>query len=120
MQEFKHFIRVVDGIVVLGFTEGFPEIATYQEGDLLLTGYSQRQFQFNIFTDDLRGQYKYKVVNGAMVERTQEELDLEWTARPAPPKTAEQNKIALLESQIAQQSAANTEFMEFVLSTLGV
>lgn len=115
MSEYKHYVRTdSNGIVILGFTTGFPEIATPQPGDLLLDGYDGRHFQLNLYTERL--QFKYKVVNGEMVERTQIELDAEWDANPPAPET-DAKKIARLEAEKVvmqqQMSKMNQNFMEF-------
>lgn len=92
MDGYRHYIRTdANGIVIKGFTSAFLKGANGDEeilpGDLELQGYDTRQFQINLVTDDERRQNKYKVVNGTMVARTQQELDVEWDARPPQPKT---------------------------------
>lgn len=81
MEEYKHYIVVENGIVIDGYADWQTD--KRREGEVQLTGSFQRQFQINLITD--RMQYKYKIVNGQMTERTQAELDLEWAARPTPP-----------------------------------
>lgn len=44
---------------------------------------------------DERGIYRYKLVDGAAVERTQEEMDADFAARPAPEPTTEERVDAL-------------------------
>jgi hypothetical protein len=81
MSEYQHYIRTdANGIVIHGFTDAFEQI---QPGDLLLSGQDGRHFQIQLINE--RGQFIYKLVNGAMVARSQEELETEWAARPTPP-----------------------------------
>lgn len=44
---------------------------------------------------DERGVYRYKLVDGLVVQRTQAELDADFNARPAPPPTTEERVNAL-------------------------
>lgn len=116
MDEYKHYIRIdSNNIVIHGFSDAFEQ---FQQGDIQLSGDFGRHFQIQLRTD--RGQYLYKLVNNAMTQRTQEELDTEWAARPEPEKSPDQKRIELLEAQLSSQNEANTAFIEFVLSTLGV
>lgn len=81
MEEYKHYIRTNEsGVVILGFSSAFPEIATPQQGDLLLSGKDGRHFSTKLTND--RGQYIYRVVNGVMLERPKSELDEELTLYP--------------------------------------
>jgi hypothetical protein len=96
MSDYKHYIRVENGIVIHGFTDAFEQPIA---GDLLLSEQDGRHFQMPLLTD--RMQYKYKIVNGQMVERTQEELDAEWAARPAPPP-AESDRIKAVEDMLLE------------------
>lgn len=93
MDGYKHFIRANEaGIIIHGFSSAFEQP---QAGDLELTGQDGRHFQITLLTG--RGQNKYKIANGAMVERTQQELDDEWASRPpAPP-----DRITELEQTVA-------------------
>lgn len=111
MDGYKHYIRTdSSGIVILGFTSAFPEIATPQSGDLLLDGYDGRHFQIQLTNE--RGQFKYKVVNGEMVERTQMELDTEWSARPPVPKT----EVELLKEENLQLNNQMIDLWENLLN----
>jgi hypothetical protein len=112
MGEYQHYIRTdVNGVVILGFTTGFPEIATPQPGDLLLPEYDVRQFQVELLTPIPRSQFKYKVVDGVMVLRTQQELDAEWTARPPAPKT----EIELMQEETTQMNLQIIDLFEQLL-----
>lgn len=44
---------------------------------------------------DERGVYNYKMAEGKVVERTTEEMDADFDARPAPPPTTEERVNAL-------------------------
>lgn len=56
---------------------------------------------------DERGIWRYKLVDGKPVERTQEEMDADWI-EPAP-QPAPDNRIAALEEQLAAYEAAYLE-----------
>ncbi|OXM17317.1 hypothetical protein [Paenibacillus herberti] len=114
MNDYQWYIRAnVDGLVVLGYTTGFEQP---QPGDIPVSGQSGRHF--NIPLTNERGQPIYKIVNSNMVMRSQVELDEEWSARLVP-KTPDQLRIEQLEQQLAQQSADQTAFMEFILDSMG-
>jgi len=92
---YQQFIRINDdGIVIdrLSSAEdrGMPDDILYASGDDV-----PRQFTLPI--TNARGQYIYRWQDG-LVERTQQELDAEWAARPAPP-TAE-DRLAAAEAAI--------------------
>ena len=59
---------------------------------------------------DNRGVYRYKLVNGRPVERTQEEMDADYAARPAPEPTTE---------ELLLETAADHEY-RLCLMELGV
>lgn len=90
MSDYKHYIRVNNGIVTHGFSNAFEQPQT---GDTELSGDFGRHFQLQLTTE--RGQYKYKVVNGKMEERSQEELDAEWASRPVPPPSGDDRMKAV-------------------------
>ena len=90
MDEYKHYIRTDEiGLVIYGFTTGFEQP---QAGDLLVSGQDGRHFTIQLTNE--RGQYLYKIVNGAMTARTQAELDEEWNARPTQPSLEERLQAA--------------------------
>lgn len=101
------------GLVVRGFTTAFEQPQT---GDILVSGQNGRHFNIQLTND--RGQPLYRIVNGGMIARSQVELDEEWAARSVP-KTPDQLRIEELERQLAQQSADQTAFMEFILESMG-
>lgn len=105
---YNHYIRKnSDGIVIHGFTTGFEQP---QEGDMLLSGKDGRHFDIKLMTE--RGQHKYKIVNGAMVERSQLELDAEWEARPPAPKT----EIELLKEENAALTVQMIDLYEILIA----
>lgn len=99
MNGYKHYIRTdQNGIVIKGFTDGFEQPIA---GDLLLSGYEdERHFQLQLTNE--RGQYRFKVIEGTLVERTQSELDTEWASRPPAPPT----QIELMQQQIDELTIA--------------
>lgn len=115
MDENKHYYRLdASGFVIYAFSDAFEQPL---ENDFLFETGGR---QFNPIITNERYQYIYKVVNDEVIERTQEELDAEWEARPPAPKSPDQIKIEMLTEQLTQQSMNSTAFMEFVLQTLGV
>lgn len=59
---------------------------------------------------DMRGICRYKLEDGKPVERTQEEMDADWEARPKPdPKPSDADRIAALEEQLAAYEIAYLE-----------
>ena len=57
---------------------------------------------------DDRGIWRYKLEDGNAVERTQEEMDADYAARPAPPPS-DKERIKALEDQLAAYEAAYAE-----------
>lgn len=82
MDTYQIYIRVDEaGTIVHGFSSAFDEPL---ESDILLTDEGPRHFHLfwpEPLTNE-RGQYRYKWTDGERVERTQQELDDEWAARP--------------------------------------
>lgn len=101
MDTYKHYIRINEAAIIIhGYSDAFEQP---QEGDQPLSGDYGRHFQIQLLTE--RGQYKYKLDNGEMVERTQAELDDEWNARPpAPP----------YETQILGQAISQREIEQII------
>lgn len=60
---------------------------------------------------DEHGIYRYKLVDGKPVERTVEEMDADYAARPAPEPTADEKEKTLLKAQIQALSDRN-DFLE--------
>lgn len=67
----------------------------------------------NYFEKPIVGKYgicRYKLADGKPVERTQEEMDADWEARPKPvPKPSDADRIDALEKQLAAYEAAYLE-----------
>lgn len=115
MSEYRHYVRIdSNNIVIHGFSDAFE---TAIDGDIQLAGDNGRHFQILLIDD--RRQYKYKIENSVMTLRTQEELDIEWNAKPEPPPTdserikmLEDSVVALVDisvqrGQITQEEASN-------------
>lgn len=60
---------------------------------------------------DYRGVYRYKYIDGQIVERTQEEMDTDYASRPAPEPTAEEKEKTLMNAKIQALTDRN-EFLE--------
>ncbi|MBW7452429.1 hypothetical protein ACFOLF_12170 [Paenibacillus sepulcri] len=104
---YKHYYRPDEnGIVILGFSNAdiLPE-----ETDFLI-GEGLRQFTERIVND--RYQYIFKIVGGVVVERSQQELDDEWAARPPAPNTPDQERIEALETDSINTMLAVAEVYE--------
>ena len=91
-------------------------------------GYTQRHHhaQGNYFPQpiiDERGVYRYKLVDGQAMERTQEERDADYAARPVPatPKTNAELEAenALLKAQV-QAVADRNEFVEDCIAEMAM
>lgn len=95
-ESYKHFIRIDSNNIII---DGYSDWQNDKRGagEIQLSGEFGRHFQFQLMTS--RGQYMYKLINGAMTPRTQAELDAEWNARPADPPT-EQDRIQALEDAL--------------------
>jgi hypothetical protein len=107
MDGYKHYIRVNEaGIIVHGFSDAFEQA---QEDDVVFTEDAGRHFQIPLLTD--RGQFRYKLFDGQMIERTQDELDAEWAARPPAPPSSE-DKINQLEEQLVIEREDKLMLME--------
>lgn len=87
MEGYNHFIRIDSNSVIIdGYADWQNDKRSSDE--IMLTGLYGRAFTIQLLNDRL--QYKYKLVNGSITLRTQEELDEEWNARPEPAPTLEQ------------------------------
>lgn len=94
----NHYIRTdTNGIVILAFSDAFPEIATPEPTDICVATDAGRHYNPQLTNE--RGQYLYKWDGTQMVERSQSELDTEWSARPAPPPS-ENDRLASLEAAL--------------------
>lgn len=72
--------------------------------------HAQNNYLLKPLTDE-RGVYRYKLVDGLVVQRTQAEMDADFDARPAPEPTAEEKERTLLKAQIQALSDRN-DFVE--------
>lgn len=86
-ENYKHYIRADESNVII---DGYSEWQSDKrvEDEIQLSGEFSRNFTINLLTERL--QFKYKLVDGAIVARTQLELDDEWNMRPPEPPTIEQ------------------------------
>jgi hypothetical protein len=94
MDGYKHYIRTNEsGIIVHGFSDAFE---TPQPDDILVLENGPRHFHeaWPVPLTNERGQYRFRWIDGQRVERSQEELDAEWAARPPGPPTHEQRMRA--------------------------
>ncbi|MFC5468403.1 hypothetical protein ACFPPD_06700 [Cohnella suwonensis] len=100
----KHYIRVnEDGTIVYGFSSAFEEP---QEGDIVIFEDGPRHFH-EAFSEPLtndRGQFRFKWT-GQVVERSQQELDDEWAARPPASPTVEERLEATEQALLAMMEA---------------
>jgi hypothetical protein len=99
----NNLITAVNSSVFLRDTDGWTEIDR---------GYTQRHHhaQGNYFDQliyDDRGIKRYKLVDGKPVERTQEEMDADYT--PPVPVPDPNNRIAELEAKLKAYEAAYLE-----------
>lgn len=96
----NHYIRLNEvGSIFHGFSSAFEQP---QENDICIMEDGPRHFS-QVWPEPLtneRGQYRYKWVNGERVDRTQSELDAEWSARPPEPPT-QAEEIANLKQLVA-------------------
>ena len=102
----NNLIAAVNSSAFINSTDDWTEIDR---------GYTQRHHhaQGNYFDKpimDERGICRYTLEDGKPVERTQEEMDADWDARPKPvPKPDQANRIDALEKQLAAYEAAYLE-----------
>ena len=110
MEGYKHYVRPdTNSIVIHGFSNAFEQPLT---DDVQLTGDFGRHFQMQL-KDEL-GQYKYKIVLGQMIERTQSELDAEWNSRPTPPPS----ELELMRQENQQLNLSIIEVWENIIPLL--
>lgn len=106
MDGYSHYIRVDQaGTIVYGFSSAFEEP---QSGDILIKEDGPRHFS-QVWPESLkneRGQFRFKWEDEERVERSQTELDAEWSAQPPAPPTPEE--------EIAQLKNDNLTLMEAI------
>lgn len=106
--EYRHFYRIDEnGIVILAFSEAFEQP---QEGDFFVE-WGARAFNPNIYNS--RYQFALKLEDGAIVERTQVELDAEWDAIQAALPETDAQKLVRLDAQMTQINADFAAFLDF-------
>lgn len=91
----------VDSSAFINNTDGWTQIDSGY-------GYQYRLAQNNYFPRPIRDERmvcRYKLADGKPAERTQEEMDEDFAARPAPTPTME-DRLAALESENAQLKEA--------------
>ena len=99
-------ITEINSSAFIADTDSWTEIDTGHS-------YKYHHAQGNYFTlpiMDMRGIYRYKLVDGKPVERTAEEIDADYAARPAPEPTTE---------ELLLETAADHEY-RICLMELGV
>ena len=82
-----------------------------------------RHAQNNYLTHTLadeRGVYRYKLVDGLVVQRTQAEMDADYAARPAPEPTEDEKERTLLRAQIQALSDRNDFLEDCVAEMAGI
>lgn len=109
LQDVEGRITRIDGGYTLGNIKDFTDWVLIDEG----YGDRYNLCQGNYFNQpimDDRGICRYKLVDGKPVERTQEEMDADYAARPAPEPTTE---------ELLLETAADHEY-RICLMELGV
>lgn len=81
--------------------------------------HAQNNYLAKPLTDE-RGVYRYKLVDGVVVQRTQAEMDADYAARPAPEPTAEEKEKTLLKAQIRALSDRNDFLEDCVAEMAGI
>lgn len=81
--------------------------------------HAQNNYLLKSLTDE-RGVYRYKLVDGLVVQRTQAEMDADFDARPAPEPTAEEKERTLLKAQIQALSDRNDFLEDCVAEMAGI
>ena len=104
------FITAIDSDVFMGDFAGWYRI---DEGDGDRYTHAQGNYLPKPLMDD-QGRYRYKLVDGAVVERTPEELAAD--AMPVPIPTLEERTIAL--ETATQQQAATLDEVVTILEAI--
>ena len=108
-------ITRIDGGITVGNIRDFTGWVLIDEGIGDRYNLCQGNYLPGPLTDD-RGIYRYKLVDGAVVERTQEEMDADYTPPEVKPTDAErisklESEKKLLTAQVQALSDRN-DFME--------
>lgn len=105
MDGYNHYIRVDQaGIIIYGFSSAFEHP---DPGDILILEDGPRHHHA-VFPAPLineKGQPRFKWINSEMIEREQQELDVEWVSRPPEPPTTEQRLEAAEQALLAMMEA---------------
>lgn len=88
---YNHYIRVDSNNIIIDRYSDWE--GKYQAGDILVEETEERHYNFPI--TNMRGQFIYKWDGTQQEERTQTELDAEWSARPVPPDPDEELAAAI-------------------------
>ncbi|WP_025846892.1 hypothetical protein [Paenibacillus ehimensis] len=84
MDGYKHYVRTdAAGVVVHGFSSAFE---SPEPTDICIDENAGRHFALELRNE--RGQLRYKMQKGKLIERTEAELDAEWNTRPPEPPSA--------------------------------
>ena len=81
--------------------------------------HAQNNYLLKPLTDE-RGVYRYKLVDGLIVQRTQAEMDADYAAQPAPEPTEEEKERTLLKAQIQALSDRNDFLEDCVAEMAGI
>ena len=81
--------------------------------------HAQNNYLLKPLTDE-RGVYRYKLVDGLVVQRTQAEMDADFAARPAPEPTEDEKERTLLRAQIQALSDRNDFREDCVAEMAGI
>ena len=70
--KYRHYIRINEqNEIIHAFSNAFEQPI---EGDILFQETEQRHCQLNILSEKYIGKYKYKYIDGKIIEKTEEEL----------------------------------------------
>jgi len=70
--KYKHYIRLnSQNEIIHAFSNAFEQPS---ETDILLMETEERHCQFQVMSDKYIGKYKYKYINGEIIEKSEEEL----------------------------------------------
>ena len=96
--------------------EGWTQI---DEGEGDRYRHAQNNYLTHTLADE-RGVYRYKLVDGLVVQRTQAEMDADYAERPTPEPTEEEKERTLLKAQIQALSDRNDFLEDCVAEMAGI
>ena len=79
--------------------------------------HAQNNYLLKPLTDE-RGVYRYKLVDGLVVQRTQAEMDADFDALPAPPLTTEE-RVNNVEQRTDALESANDDLILMMADLIG-